>query len=575
MFFRQILHEDLGCASYVIADGGEAVVIDPKWEIEPYLELAEEHDFEIRHILETHNHADHVSGHGRLRAATGATIHVSRDAGVAYEHEPLADGDSVVVGDVAVVALATPGHRPEHLSFRVEDRSRGGEPWLVVTGDSLFVGDVARPDLAVEPEEGAHGLYASTRRLLELPDFTEVWPGHIGGSLCGGAGMSEKPLSTLGFERRFNRLLAIDDEQRFVAELTTGLSPQPPNFKRIVELNRGSLLTEAAELAALAPERVRELVDAGAVLIDGRATREFDVVHVPRSINVTMVKAAVGTRAAWVVDPETDVIVLAATDADGLRLARMLEAVGFRSLRGQLTGGIAAWQSAGFETASTAGDRHSGARRPARGRGRDAARRARGRRVGRGTRRRLAPCSLPRAARGSAGTARREREAARGRVLRGKPQLDRGVAPEAQRFHERDPCDRRRRRRSRRRRRRAHEGRVVRHLFGGKSDQIEARAAADLVERGEVLLLDVREHNEWRAGHAPAALHIPLGELAHRFEELPHDRRIVAVCRSGARSGHATQSLRRAGLQVENLSGGMKAWHREGLPLEPPGGHVA
>ncbi|MDQ2911519.1 MAG: rhodanese-like domain-containing protein [Actinomycetota bacterium] len=353
MFFRQVLHDDLGCASYVIADGGEAAVIDPKWEIEDYLALADEHAFQIRHILETHNHADHVSGHGRLQQATGATIHISKDADVAYEHEPLADGDTIDIGDVRITAVATPGHRPEHMAYTVQDRSRGKEPWLLATGDSLFVGDLARPDLAVEPEEGARGLYASTRKLLELPDFAEVWPGHIGGSLCGGAGMSEKPLSTIGFERRFNRFLTIVGEQQFVRELTSELAPQPPNFERIVELNKGALLTETAQLEPLAPARVRELLDAGAILIDGRATREFDAAHVRGSLNVTMVKAAVGTRAAWVVDPEADVIVFAAGENDARRLARMLEAVGFRILRGHLAGGIDAWQEAGFDAAST------------------------------------------------------------------------------------------------------------------------------------------------------------------------------------------------------------------------------
>lgn len=353
MFFRQVLHEDLGCASYVIADGGEAAVIDPKWQVEDYLMLADEHGFEIRHILETHNHADHVSGHGRLREATGAAIHVSADAGVAYEHQPLADGDIVEVGKARITAVATPGHRPEHLSFLVEDTSRGEEPWLLAAGDSLFVGDLARPDLAVEPEEGARGLYHSTRRLLELPDFAEVWPGHIGGSLCGGAGMSEKPLSTLGFERRFNRLLKIDDERRFVDELTAELAPQPPNFTRIVELNKGPLLTTAATLEPLASARVAELLAGGAVLVDGREPREYDAAHIAGSINVTMVKAAVGTRAAWVIDPETEVIVLAASDADAAELARRLEAVGFRCLRGYLAGGIAAWKGAGLETDAT------------------------------------------------------------------------------------------------------------------------------------------------------------------------------------------------------------------------------
>src|ERR1700722_7187485 len=150
MFFRQILHNDLGCASYLIADAGEAAVVDPKWEVEEYLELAHEHGFVIRHVLETHNHADHVSGRGRLQAATGAAIHTSPTPGLAYPHETLADGAAIGFGDVRIEALATPGHRPEHTAYLVFDLSRSDDPVAVLTGDSLFVGDVARPDLAVE-----------------------------------------------------------------------------------------------------------------------------------------------------------------------------------------------------------------------------------------------------------------------------------------------------------------------------------------------------------------------------------------------------------------------------------------
>ena len=354
MFFRQVLHEDLGCASYVVADEGEAAVVDPKWEVEDYLALAEEHGFRIAHIFETHNHADHVSGHGRLATATGAAIHVSADAGVEYDHVPLVDGAVVTVGNVSLTALATPGHRPEHLAYLVADEGRSGRPWLVITGDSLFVGDLARPDLAVEPEEGARGLFRSVRRLLELDDFAEAWPGHVGGSLCGGAGMSKKPGSTIGFERRFNRFLAIADEERFVRELTRDLAPQPPNFRSIVALNRGPLLTHVAALDPLAPGRVDDLLQGGALLLDGRPTRHFDAEHVPGSLNVTMDRAAVGTRAAWIVDPGTEVVVTAGSDEEARRLGRLLEAVGFRALPGFLAGGVSAWREAGLPTGSTA-----------------------------------------------------------------------------------------------------------------------------------------------------------------------------------------------------------------------------
>jgi hydroxyacylglutathione hydrolase len=348
VFFREVLNEDLGCASYVVADGGEAVVTDPKWEVEEYLRAAEENGFRISHILETHNHADHLSGKGRLAKATGAKIHISKDAGVEYEHEPLEDGDVLEVGSVRIVAVATPGHRPEHTSFLVKDTDRSEEPWLVITGDSLFVGDLARPDLAIDLEEGARGLFNSLRKLADLKDFVEVRPGHIGGSLCGGAGMSQKPDSTIGFERRFNPYLSIEDE--FVRTVTEEHTPQPPNFERIVELNRSSLLTEAAPVEPLLPERVEELVDASAVLIDGRDQREFDAAHVPGSINVTMNQSGVGTRAAWVVDPESEVLITA--DEDARRMIRMLEAVGFRNTRGYLAGGLNAWRAAklGVET---------------------------------------------------------------------------------------------------------------------------------------------------------------------------------------------------------------------------------
>ncbi len=354
MFFRQVLHDDLGCASYVIADGGEAAVVDPKWEIEDYLALGEEHGFRITHILETHNHADHVSGHGRLAEATGARIHVSKDAGARFDHEPVSDGDVVSVGDVRITAVATPGHRPEHLAYRLEDGSRSDTSWLVITGDSLFVGDLARPDLAVEPDEGAHGLFGSLHRLLTLEDFTEVWPAHIGGSLCGGAGMSEKPGSTIGFERRFNPFARIDDEEEFVRALTLNLAPQPPNFERIVALNRGPLVTEPAALEPLGPARVKELLDdGGVVLVDGRDPHEFDAAHVPGSINVTMTHPAVGTRAAWVVDAESDLVVTAATDEQARRLGRLLEAVALRRLCGYLAGGVPAWREAGLDVGTT------------------------------------------------------------------------------------------------------------------------------------------------------------------------------------------------------------------------------
>ncbi|MBA2517279.1 MAG: MBL fold metallo-hydrolase, partial [Solirubrobacterales bacterium] len=185
MIFRQVTHDDLGCASYLIGDekAGVAGVVDPRFEVDYYLELARYMGVSIEHVFESHNHADHVSGHGRLAAATGATIHIHREAMPAYEHEPFDDDAEWELGTLRIRALHTPGHRPEHTAFALIDTSRSDEPWAVLTGDTLFVNDVARPDLAIEKAEGARGIYRSlTGKLLVLPDIVEVWPGHLGGS---------------------------------------------------------------------------------------------------------------------------------------------------------------------------------------------------------------------------------------------------------------------------------------------------------------------------------------------------------------------------------------------------------
>jgi glyoxylase-like metal-dependent hydrolase (beta-lactamase superfamily II) len=177
MIFRQIIHDDLGCASYFVGDdrAGTAAVVDPRFDTDVYLEMARYMRVRVEHILETHTHADHVSGHGRLAVATGATIHIHRLAEAEYDHAPFDDGWELKLGDVVVRALHTPGHRPDHTAFVLVDRARGNEPWAVLSGDSLFVGDVARPDLAIDRDDGARGMFASLHgQLLALPDACEV-----------------------------------------------------------------------------------------------------------------------------------------------------------------------------------------------------------------------------------------------------------------------------------------------------------------------------------------------------------------------------------------------------------------
>ena len=348
MIFRQIVHDDLGCASYVIGDhsAGLAAVVDPRFEIDGYLELARYLGVHLDHVLETHTHADHLSGHGRLAAATGATIHVHRLADAGYAHEPFEDGWELELGSLVVRAIHTPGHRPEHTAFALIDRGRGDDPWAVLTGDSLLVGDVARPDLAVDREDGARDIFHSLHeRLLTLPAETEVWPAHLGGSLCGGPGMDMKVSSTIGFESRHNELLGEGDEDGFVTRALAGLGPQPPNFQAVVEMNRGALVTAGVELLPLTPRQVELRRADGALIVDVRTDLQYDEAHIPGAVCITMLRQGFGTKLAWVADREQEIVLVGRDDDDARTAARLATAIGIRRLGGFLAGGMTSWRA--------------------------------------------------------------------------------------------------------------------------------------------------------------------------------------------------------------------------------------
>jgi hydroxyacylglutathione hydrolase len=347
MIFRQITHDDLGCASYLIGDedAGVAAVVDPKLDIEEYLALARYMGVRIEHILETHNHADHVSGHGRLAAATGAAIHIHRDAAPDYDHEPFDDGWELALGSVRVRALHTPGHRPEHTAFALIDTARGPEPWAALTGDTLFVGDIARPDLAVDKREGAQGIFRSLHdKLLVLPPACEVWPGHLGGSLCGGPGMDMKVSSTIGYERAHNALLSETDEDAFVQRTTSALGPQPPNFQAIVALNRGPLHTAHVAIEPLTARQVEAEQRAGGLVVDVRTDLQFDDAHIPGAVCNPAIRAGFGTKLAWVADREREVVLVGRDDADAVHAAHLAAAVGITRVGGYLAGGMTSWR---------------------------------------------------------------------------------------------------------------------------------------------------------------------------------------------------------------------------------------
>jgi glyoxylase-like metal-dependent hydrolase (beta-lactamase superfamily II)/rhodanese-related sulfurtransferase len=331
VLFTQFVDEDLGCGSYLVGDehAGVAVVVDPGYAIERYLEECRRRDVRLVGVLETHTHADHISGHGRLALEHGLPVYVHETAAASFPHEPLVDGRELELGDVVIRTLHTPGHRPEHCAFAVIDRSRGDAPWLVLTGDSLFVGDAARPDLAVEAEEGAEELFLSLRRLVDLGDGVEVYPGHVAGSLCGAA-MSSKASTTIGYERRFNHAL-LETHAEFTATAGGPQPPRPPNMERIVELNRGPFVAAQAPLSQVA--------DSGdAVVLDVRPTQRFAAGHRPGALNVPVSGSSFGTKAAFVL-PERPILLDATDEAEAMRAARALHAVGLFDLAGWRSGG--------------------------------------------------------------------------------------------------------------------------------------------------------------------------------------------------------------------------------------------
>jgi len=240
MILRQFLHSEPVAASYLFGCGGRAcgAVVDPVGDISPYMRAAEETGMRIRYVLDTHLHADHVSSGRELADAAGADYVLHRDASVAFPFRGAQDGEVLELGNVSITVLHTPGHTPEHISLLVTDRTRADEPWFVLTGHTLMVGDLGRTELASNAEEGARALYGSVQRLKALPDHLEVLPGAYSGSVCGRS-LSGKPTSTIGFEKRHNKAFRIDNEKEFVRAMTAEIPPPPPEAARNRAINSG------------------------------------------------------------------------------------------------------------------------------------------------------------------------------------------------------------------------------------------------------------------------------------------------------------------------------------------------
>jgi glyoxylase-like metal-dependent hydrolase (beta-lactamase superfamily II)/rhodanese-related sulfurtransferase len=462
MILRQYYLGCLAHASYLVADrvGGSAAVVDPQRDIDQYLADAEELDCKIEHVFLTHMHADFIAGHLELRDRVGATIHLGARASAEYAFTPMADGEEVRLGDVRLSVLQTPGHSPESISILVFDPERSDErPYAVLTGDTLFIGDVGRPDLRASlgwsAEQLGSMLYDSLHdKLLPLPDDTLVYPAHGAGSLCG-KNLSTDTVSTIGVQREFNYALQPMSRERFVEIVTTDQPDTPAYFTYDAVLNSQErpTLDRALErqLRPLSLEQLRELVEGGAQLLDTREQADFEGAHIRGALNIGLG----GSFATWcgtLLDPQRPVVLVADPGTE-TEAATRLGRIGFDTVAGHLEGGM--------------------------------------------------------------------------------QQLD--DAPD----------------------------------LIERTERITARYAAELLASPDPpQLVDVRTTREWTEGHIHGALNLPLSQLGERLGELSANRPLIVYCASGYRSAIAESLLRREGLQVANLVGGLAAWTAAQLPTQ-------
>ena len=388
MYFKQFYLGCLAHASYLIGSEGEAVVVDPQRDVDQYVDEATAQGLRIKYVIETHLHADFVSGHRELAARTGAEIVFGKEAGATFPHRAVGDGDEIKIGNVVLRIMETPGHTPESISVLVKETGQGeqgneekekgegvrgkGElddlgvspqPQKILTGDTLFVGDVGRPDLAAgkgyTPQMMAAMMYDTLHgKLLQLDDATEVYPAHGAGSMCG-KNMSKETSSTIGEQRRFNYALQPMSKDAFVSMMTADLPESPAYFPQDAEINRtgADALGQVSELAALTPGEVRDLTgktqtnSLRCVVLDVRAPGEFGAGHIPGSINIGLS----GQFAIWagtLIPLGTPIVIVAESEEKAQEAVTRLARVGHESVKGYLAGGIAAWNKAGLELAA-------------------------------------------------------------------------------------------------------------------------------------------------------------------------------------------------------------------------------
>jgi len=353
MLLKHFFVEKIAHSSYILAGKDQCAVIDPRRDIEIYLQAARALGVNITHILQTHLHADFISGHMDLARKTGAAIHVAASAECAFDHVPLREGDRIELEDMILTVWETPGHTPEHLNFVVSDSSRADSPVGVFTGDTLFVGDVGRPDLFPDQAaELAGKLYHSLHdRLMTLPDYVEVYPAHGAGSLCGRA-MGAKWRSTIGYERRFNASLQIQDKSAFIRSLTEGMPPAPDHFSRCSDINR-----QGPAVVADMPDIREYPVEAfysrmkrpGSIVLDTRSYMAFGGQHIPGAWHLDL-NGNFPTFAGWVLPTGGEILLVAEDRRKAMEAVTWARRVGVDSISGYLDGGMATWLVSGLKT---------------------------------------------------------------------------------------------------------------------------------------------------------------------------------------------------------------------------------
>jgi hydroxyacylglutathione hydrolase len=351
MLVQQFFVNGLAHSSYLLGGSKTCAVIDPRRDVQIYLDAAKAMGLKITHILETHLHADFISGHLELVEKTGAQIYAPKAGKCEFEHVAVSEGDTVTIEDMELKVLETPGHTPEHICYVVIDRSRGNDPAALFCGDTLFVGDVGRPDLFPDmSKELASRLCDSLHgKLLRLPDFCEVYPAHGAGSLCGRA-MSAKRTSTIGYERKYNHALQIRDKGRFIESLTTEMPETPDHFSRCSDINRKgpTLVKNLPPLMAMEPASfAKKVEDKNTIVLDIRSYESFGGQHIAGSYHVDF-GGNFATFSGWVLPPSADILLVAEKAEQAEEAAVWLRRVGLDQIVGYLEGGMYEWAKAGF-----------------------------------------------------------------------------------------------------------------------------------------------------------------------------------------------------------------------------------